>query len=166
MFFGADIRERRRRLSCKALEMRQHRVSGQRWRSIRPFVSQTGVELRLDPDARRFSLGWMGDIFEADGSYMLNAAILTDQRVATQAIGGMLAGGAGVILGAVGAAPAPAPFRLLRSVSVRVLLDVPNFEELDFTVWENPRPLAARSSDVTRALSVAESFVRHCLSVS
>lgn len=165
MFFGADLQERRRRLSFKAGEMRQHRRTVERWRAVRPFVAQTGVELRLDARARKLSLGWMDDIFEVDGRYLLNATILTDQRVSTPAIGGMLAGGAGAILGAVGAAPAPAPSSSLRSVTVRVYLDVPNFEELDFLIWENPRTTSAPASEVGRALSVAENFVRHCLSV-
>lgn len=169
MFFGSNLQERRRRLSHKAGEMRERRESVERWRTKRALMSRTGVELRLDPACGKFALGWMGEIFEIDGAFMLNATIMTDQSIAGQAIGG-LADGAGAILGAVGAGGgdgggAPALFRPLRSITVRLQLDVPRFEELDFTIWEASIPVRARSSEVSRALAVAEEFVRHCLSV-
>ena len=166
MFFGSDLQERRRQLSHKAGQMREHRQSAQRWRAMRPFHSTTGVELRLDPAVHKLSLGWMGDIFEVDGRHMLNATILTDQSAASRAIGGMIAGGAGAILGAVGATPAaPAQFQPMRSIVVRVHLDVPRFEELDFTIWESPSIVRSRSAEVQRAFEVAEGFVRRCLAV-
>ena len=166
MFFGANLQERRRRLSHKAGEMRQRRESVERWRARRPLVARTGVELRLDPAARKFALGWMGEIFEIDGAYMLNATILTDQSTATRAIGGMITGGAGAIMDAVGAGTAVLqPFQPLRSITVRLHLDVPHFEDLDFTIWETSIPVRARSAEVRRAFAAAEELVRLCLSV-
>lgn len=165
MFFGQNLHERRRQLSHKAGAMRERRESVARWRAMRPFVSTTGVELRLNASEGKFALGWMGDIFELDGAYMVNAAILTDQSIASQSLGDVLAGGAGAFLGAVGAAAAAAPFRPLRSIVVRLHLDVPHFEELDFTIWENPFSVRSRSADVRRAFTSAEEFVRLCLSV-
>ena len=165
MFFGQDLHERRRKLSHKAGEMRERRQSAARWRATRPFVSTTGVELRLDASQRKFALGWMDDIFEVDGAYMVNAAILTDQGIASQSLGGVLAGGAGAILGAVGAASSAVPYQPLRSIVVRLHLDVPRFEELDFTMWESPFSVRSRSADVQRAFRSAEEFVRLCLSV-
>lgn len=165
MFFGQDLHERRRKLSHKAGEMRERRQSVARWRAMRPFVSTTGVELRLNVAEGKFALGWMDDIFEVDGAYMLNAAILTDQSIASQSLGGVLAGGAGAFLGAVGAASASAPYQQLRSIVVRLHLDVPHFEELDFTMWESLFTVRSRSADVQRAFRSAEEFVRLCLSV-
>jgi hypothetical protein len=166
MFFGGNLQERRRQLSHKAGETRRRRQDVVRWRARRPFTSRSGVELRLDPKAKKFALGWMGEIFEIDGQYMLNATILTDQSIAGQAIGGMIAGGAGALLGAVGAgAAAPAAFQPLRSVGVRLHMDVPRFAELDFQIWESSIPVGARSAQVKRAFATAEEFVRLCLSV-
>lgn len=165
MFFGTDLQERRRQLSHKAGEMRQRQQSFEHWRTIRPLTSTTGVELRVSPAAKKFAIGWMDEIFEVDGAYMLNATILTDQSMASNAIGGVI-GGAGAILGAVGAAPsATAPFQPLRSIIVRLHLDVPRFEELDFTIWESQFTARARDAKVRRAFAVAEQFVRRCLSV-
>jgi hypothetical protein len=165
MFFGQDLHERRRKLSHKAGQMRERRESVARWRGMRPFVSTTGVELRLNAGEGKFALNWMDDIFEVDGTYLVNAAILTDQGIASQSLGGVLAGGAGAILGAVGAASTGAPYQPLRSIVVRLHLDVPNFEELDFTMWESPFSVRSRGADVQRAFESAEEFVRLCLSV-
>lgn len=164
MFFGQDLQERRRRLSHKAQATRERRQSVARWQSMRPFISTTGVELRLSAAEKKLSLGWMGDIFEVDGAYMVNAAILTDQGNAASAIGGALAGSAGAILGAVGAGPAAA-YQPLRSVVVRLHLDVPHFEELDFTIWESSFSVRSRGDEVRRAFAGAGEFVRLCLSV-